>query len=55
MAYAEKTTLPRASVGVSRSVRVATIETESNRYRYQVLEYEPDSLSAAFWFLLFKK
>ena len=25
-AYAEKTTLPRASVGVSRSIRVATID-----------------------------
>ena len=45
-AYAEKTTLPRAPVGVSWSVRVAATERNSERLRYQVLEYGPDSLSA---------
>ena len=50
-AYAEKTTLPRVSVGVSWSVRVATTDRSQERFRYQVLEYEPDSLSAAHWFL----
>ena len=51
VAYAEKKTLPRVSVGVSQSVRVATIDKVKNRFRYQVPEYEPDSLSAAIWFL----
>ena len=38
-AYAEKTTLPRASVGVSQSCRVATTECEiPKRFHGQVLE-----------------
>ena len=38
-AYAEKTTLPRASVGVSQSCRVATTEYEiPKRFHVQVLE-----------------
>ena len=38
-AYAEKTTLPRASVGVSQSCRVATTEYEiPKRFHGQVLE-----------------
>ena len=46
VAYAEKTTLPRAPAGVSWSCRVAATDTRSERFRYQVLEYGPDSLSA---------
>ena len=51
VAYAEKTTLPRVSVGVSQSLRVATTDTRVRQFRYQVLEYGPDTLSAALWFL----
>ena len=45
-AYAEKTTLPRAPEGVSQSCRVATTDRGPKQFRYQVLEYGPDSLSA---------
>ena len=46
-AYAEKTTLPRAPAGVSESFRVTTLGTRAQkRFRDQVEEYEPHSLSA---------
>jgi hypothetical protein len=50
-AYAEKTTLPRVSMGVFGSFRVATTNTSFDRLRYQVVEYGPHSLSATIWFL----
>ena len=50
-AYAEKTTLPRVSVGVFGSFRVATTNQRFDRLRYQVVEYGPHSLSATIWFL----
>lgn len=47
VAYAEKTTLPRAPAGVSDSFRVATFGTRAKRFRDQVEEYGPHSLSGA--------